>query len=536
MAKQNPTLARAVEHHRAGRFAEAVALYRTASRFGHPAPDTCRMLADALWNTGQIDAALESLRQAVRLGPSDRAALSALAGALVSLGRHAEAVQVRRSTVARNPTGPGAVIARLDLASQLLAAHRTHEALLAVESALELDPVCVPALAERVRLLDRLGNAPEASGAAALLRAAAPQHPMSAIMLARAASQSGNPSEAAAILRAAVDSCPPDGRALLHLERSLVLDKLGDYAGAFGAAEAAHACRGGAVAPTASDPHLVAMERYLKETSAADIAKWPPADEASATDSPIFVVGFPRSGTTLVEQMLSAHARLAVTDEAPLLQGVREEMFARFLPTGRFPADLFAFTTEQVARGAELYRQRASELLGGRAGRIVDKNPLNIPDLVTARLLFPRSPVVFVQRDPRDACLSCYLQGFSRGVRALRSLDGVCAFFDAAQRLREHYAATLGQRVLELRYEDLVADPEATARRLIDFVGEPWDGAVLRYFDAPHARYITTPSYRDVRSPVHARAIGRWRNYRAELAPVLPTLTAWATRLGYPED
>ena len=341
-------------------------------------------------------------------------------------------------------------------------------------------------------------------------------------------------------------------RGLVHTELGLVLERLGDPDGAFEAASRGQRLRFEDLPPDERDPavHETVISGALSLTR-GQVASWAAPAEASAgrpgplgaSPAPVFVVGFPRSGTTLIEQMLAAHPRLVVTDELPHLQSVRQKMYAAFQPGRPYPGALGGFTGAQVSNAKRWYLDRVSKALApspdgqdaSMAGRrVVDKQPLNTVEMCMARLLFPESQVIYVQRDPRDTVLSVFMQGFAGGMPHLFSLEGTARLYDLFARVWRHYLEILGQSALTVRYEDVVAEPEREARRIIDFIGERWDPAVLNFHAPEHRRYVTTPSYADVSQPVYKRAVGRWRRYRVQLAPVLGVLDPWVEAGGYP--
>lgn len=528
------TFERAAEHHAAGRFEQAIPLYRHALRTsrGAEASRIGQMLAAALHLSGQHEQAEETLRAAIRAEPPPAlGARRALATFLTRQARMSDAIAALRAGVeAARPAG-GAPLgeARFALALQLSEARRADEALAELEALVAEFPAHAPVLAELGRVCDRLGRKERLREVVERLAAIAPDLPELRLLRARILASDGQLEQARAGLDALAASLHESGsaRASVLAELARVLDRMGRFPEAFDAARRAQEIAWAALPPAARDASL--HERVIRDCQEirGDLFPLPGAGPGTAGPAPVFIVGFPRSGTTLLEQMLGAHPRLAVTDELPLLQRTREKMFLRFRPRGDYPRDLGAFSAEQVAQARRWYLERAANALGAdRLGdrRIVDKQPLNTVDLCFVRLIFPESPVVFVRRDPRDAVLSCFMQGFTRGVPHLFTLEGTARLHRLFVQVWEHAKRELALRWLEVEYERLAADPAAEVRRVLEFIGEPWDEAVLRSHEQPHRRYVTTPSYADVTLPVHTRAIGRWRNYRDQLAPVMDEL------------
>lgn len=522
--------------HQRGELDKAVELYLHVLRHTPSDARTLNFLAQAQALLGREEQAIESNRRAVALDPGSVYLRQQLASSYVSAGRSDEAVDVWRDLVKATN---GAWQARASLASQLASARRAREALQELES-LDRDHPDIPIVCfELSRMHERMGDTISARRHANRFAALAPGQPDGVLALARLDAHEGKLIEARRALEALASAEATKARGDIHRELALVLDKLGEHHSAF--LEAAQAQSANFAALPAHQKTGELHERVIAGALALtkdEVATWAtPAgvDLASiASESPIFVVGFPRSGTTLVEQMLSAHPRLAVTDELPILQRVRQQMYEQFQPKGEYPRDLGKFTSHQIAKGREWYMTRARRSVpraagaaGGRSRRVVDKQPLNTVDLAVIRLLFPESPVISVRRDPRDTVLSVFLQGFTRGVPHLFSLDGAARLYDLFAQVYQHDKAVLGQRTLDVRYEDVAREPEREARRMLEFVGEAWDDRVMRFHEGEHRRYVTTPSFADVAQPVYTRAIGRWKNYQAELAPVMGVLGRW---------
>lgn len=265
-----------------------------------------------------------------------------------------------------------------------------------------------------------------------------------------------------------------------------------------------------------------------------DVEQWNPAAAPSLQDSPIFVVAFPRSGTTLLEQTLDAHPSLRSMDEQPFVQQALDEMVAAGV---YYPEQLAKLTPEQLQAIRARYLERAAARVQLQPGqRLVDKNPLNLLRLPAIQRLFPHAPIILAVRHPCDVVLSCFMQHFRAPhfvmlCASLQSLaDGYVRSFD----FWYGQAAMLAPRVLEVRYETFVADFERGVREMAEFLQLPWHDAMLA--PAEHARvkgYISTPSYSQVVQPVNQKAVGRWRPYREHLAPVIPRLRPYLERWGY---
>ncbi|MFC5438205.1 sulfotransferase [Rhodanobacter umsongensis] len=288
-------------------------------------------------------------------------------------------------------------------------------------------------------------------------------------------------------------------------------------------------------------PELLAADSQPLQVAGGDLghatrADWKPLSSPDSRHSPVFVVGFPRSGTTLLEQMLDAHPDFRSMDERAYIHDLIEGMA---LVGQHYPADLASLTQQDADQLRSVYRRLVGKVLpdlGER--RLVDKNPLNMLCLPMIMRLFPHARIILCLRHPCDVLLSCSMQPF-------RS-PAFMVLCSSLPRLARGYARAFEQwyrdvdafapRVLEWRYESVVSQFDDQVDRLGQFL-ETSDASPMARF-AEHARdkrFISTPSYAQVTEGVHRKAVGRWQNYREQFEPVLPLLQPWIDRLGYAE-
>ncbi len=256
------------------------------------------------------------------------------------------------------------------------------------------------------------------------------------------------------------------------------------------------------------------------------------------------LTGSPRSGTTLLEKVLDAHPRIRSSDEHAL--------FARFLAptvlqppglagTGDAGQRLLRATRETMDGLRHRYFTGMEELLGEPLdGRMMlDKNP-SLTETIPAWLrMLPHSKILIAIRDPRDVVLSCYLNHFPMNAYSLgfQTLEQTALRYSREMKFWLAIRRKLpGSQWREVRYEDCVADLEKTARGVVEWMGLPWDGAVLEYREKLDIRLTQSPTYADVRSPVHTRSVARWRLYRQWLAPLEPILAPFLQEWGYARD
>lgn len=314
-------------------------------------------------------------------------------------------------------------------------------------------------------------------------------------------------------------------------------DCQGHYRDAWKALGVAHATQvdiARKAAPELSGPDVQPLPMVTRTVDAQAYATWKPVAGPSMLRSPVFVIGFPRSGTTLLEQMIDAHPDFLSMDE----RGYVYQLIERMEHAGqRYPADLADLTQDDADQLRAVYRRLVDHTLPdlGRR-RVIDKNPLNMLCLPMILRLFPDARIVLCIRHPCDVLLSCSMQAFrSPAFRAMcASLPRLARGYTEAFEQCCRHIDVLKPRVLEWRYESVVADFDAAVTRLGQFL-EIEDASPMADF-ARHARekqFIATPSYAQVTQPMNAAAVGRWEAYREQFEPVLPVLRPWIDRLGY---
>lgn len=237
-------------------------------------------------------------------------------------------------------------------------------------------------------------------------------------------------------------------------------------------------------------------------------------------DLPIFIVGMPRSGSTLIEQIIAAHPQAHGADELKLMPRFCQEIrkAAPSMPITK-AISLIDDKTVRFLAGRYLDHIRS---LAPEALRITDKMPHNFLRLGMIALMFPRARIIDCRRDPLETCISCYFHQFPEGLEFTHDMAEIGDFYKAYLRIMEHWHAVLPLHILEISYEDLVADQETISRRIIDFCGLPWNDQCLAFHK--HKRTITTSSRLQVNQPLHQKFLGRWRRYDRFFAPLKESL------------
>ena len=331
----------------------------------------------------------------------------------------------------------------------------------------------------------------------------------------------------------------PAQRADLLLLAGEALDHLGRTGEAFSAAVEGKRLLRRLYAERAAgrEGQVEKLRRLQRWFAAADPAPWREAPPEAPGERPAaghaFILGFPRSGTTLLEQALAGHPKVAALEEAPTLAA----------PYAEFLAD--ADGLERLARigpqEAAAWRRRYWDVVRAHgvdaSGKLfVDKAPAETLSLPLIAKLFPGARVIFALRDPRDVVLSCLRNDFQMNAMtyAFTDLGETTACYEACMALAATYRAVLPTQPLVVHHERLVSDLPTQITRIADFLGLAFHPAMTDPAAVARSRTVRTPSAPQVRAGLNQGGIGRWRAYAHELAPVLPVLTPWAERFGYP--
>jgi len=325
--------------------------------------------------------------------------------------------------------------------------------------------------------------------------------------------------------------------------RAIAISMIGDTLDAYGRheaafnmySEAADALRAVHAPEFESMPRALNIARYLVDYfRAASPEPWrnvSPGDFKSPVRTHVFLLGFPRSGTTLLEQVLAAHPKIEAMEERACLV----DSNALVLDVGGLDR-LAAMDGVQLDSYRAAYWDRVAEEHGPLSRpTFIDKLPLNSVALCLIAKLFPDAKILFALRDPRDVVLSCFRRRFSMSPQMyeLITLNGAAAYYDTVMTLMEVYREKLSLDLTEVRYENLVSDFDGETERLCRFLGIERSHAMADFAQKAGERHINTPSAPQVARGLFGEGAGQWRAYSAGLAPVMPVLAPWVARLGY---
>jgi tetratricopeptide (TPR) repeat protein len=531
------TLRAVHEAAKSGNHAQAGLLAEAALANGLDHPLLLNVAALRLEQQGRVPEALQLLQRAVRIAPADLGSRNALGLCLLRLDRPAEALEQFEALLKLNPSLP---YAHASHGNSLLALGAITEAEGSYLRALAIDSNQGIALAGLAHIASSRGAYPEARASAEKALALLPGYPDAVMSLAAVELGERRKTQAEARIRTLLT----DTR-LAPLEHAYANGLLGDILDAedrpteaFAAYAACNEELQGLYADrfrgeASSLEYVRSMTSYFERPRPAGWkSRSPPAADPCGARGHVFLLGFPRSGTTLLEVILEGHPDVVSLEEKEsLIDSVHEFM--------RRPEDL-----ERLYRAtpATLERLRASywRLVAGAGVEVadklfIDKHPFNTLKLPLIARLFPDAKIMFACRDPRDIVLSCFRRRFrmSAPIYELLSIEGAARYYDAVMQLLVRLTGALALDPFLVRHEDLVTEFAREMKRICAFLSLEWSPAMGDFALRTKDRAVLTPSTAQLVRGLNTEGLGQWRRYRTQLAPVLAVLEPWVKRFYY---
>jgi tetratricopeptide (TPR) repeat protein len=516
----------------------AIALARRALGQGLRHPVLFNLRANAYETQGLYDQAVADLDAARTMAPDDPRLLVELSRCLLGAGDFLRTISISEAAIAAVPDSAAAYY-NLACAQEFLG--ELEAAWPAYAKAFALDPSLADAAARLASLAARRGDRAEARALADSALARQPANTLARLALSLDGIAQKDFATAETQARAVLDTpgTPDQQRASAMGQLADALDGQGRNAEAFALYAQTNVLLRSIFRPRFTGPGKESG-RQIAMRLAHDFAQiapehWretPPIPNDNDARGLAFIVGFPRSGTTLLAQILGSHPGVATIEERPVLQ---DSILIYSLQMDGL-RDLATLSPDAIARQRGLFWANLRARGIPTEGRtIVDQTPINTIHLPVIAKLFPEAKIVFALRDPRDVVLSCFRRMFAMNayVYEFLTLNGSAHFYDEVMRLDALYRAALPLARFEIRNEDLVADFEPRTRALCDFVGLEWNEALLGFSRRAKTRRIATPSALQLRDGIRSDGVGYWRAYAQELAPVLPVLDPWVSTFGY---
>jgi tetratricopeptide (TPR) repeat protein len=324
-------------------------------------------------------------------------------------------------------------------------------------------------------------------------------------------------------------------------ELARTLDALGDYDSAFAALAAAAVLARSVPEFQRFDAGLIpAMISANQEAfDRALLGRWSATTFADVRSAPTFLIGFYRSGTTLTQAVLDVHPEIYVADESDLLFEVQRELQRIDPAPGKLAEKLGRLDREHISRLRNLYWSQARGRYGDAVDRpvFIDKFTMNTIDVGLINLIFPDAKIIFMMRDPRDVCLSCFMQLMvpTPATIHLHDWSTTANFYAAVMRWWMHIRELLTLPCIEIRYEDAVTEFQPAYSKILSFLGLAWNPALTQFHQQAATKFIASPSRNQVAQPLYSSSLARWRRYESHYGPIAQILTPFVTEFGYDE-
>ena len=515
---QRRKLALAAEHHKAGRHDEAERLYRELLGELPNNVDAMRLLAGILTRKSETGEAEALLQKAVSLAPDYALAFLDLGQIYHEQHRYGEALDCFQRASRLQPT---AAKPQYLLAATLAPVGRTKDSLAAYRRALELQPRHAGARLGTGHTLKTLGRQQEAVEAYRKCIQLRPENGESYWSLANLKTYQLAAEDIEA-MKAALqrEEELTDQSAVNFL---FALAKAHEDAGDFDTAWDYYS-RGNAKQRMLE--HYDPVQTEVMNDEIVDVFNQPFLKEHTGLGhpdpAPIFILGLPRSGSTLIEQILASHSQVEGTSELPYLGRVATSLNRNRADGINYPHAVRELRPSHLRALGQDYLERARLHRQSDRHRFVDKMPNNFPTIGFLHLVLPNARIIDARRYPLDSTLSCYRQLFAKGQTFVYDLTEIGEYFLEYQRMMDHWHEVLPGRVLTVQYEDLVTDFDNQLQRLLDYCGLRWEHACARFYETD--RPVRTASSEQVREPVYDRSIHFWRNYEKRLGELIEVL------------
>ncbi len=518
-----------------GRFDDAVSSCRKAITLDPNYTKAHANLAVALQRQGKLDEAIASYRRAIAIDPNIAETHNNLGNALKENGLLDEALSCYRHSLTINP---GGVEAHYNVGFALQEQGQFEAAMESYRQALKINPAFAPANFNLSNLYEKTFQLEKADYHIRQALNSNPSHPGANVSLAILMRRRGEPGAAIKLLEGLNEKKFDDGDACrVHFELGKLYDIELDSAQAFRHFALANAAQARLVGYKVG---LRAAEyrQFIKSTDHAlspeFVESWVPVKPATAAETPVFLVGFPRSGTTLLDQILDGHKQIQVMEEISAMATVRASVEA--MPGG-YPGALARLKESDIKKLRALYISNVEQVLERQPGAIlIDKLPLNIVNIPLIVRLFPDARFILALRHPLDVIMSNFMQFFqlNDATSNFVTIEDATTLYCLVMNMWLHSVMVLTLNFHAIKYENLVADIEGEARALLEFLGLDWDEKVLDY--RTHARQrgvINTPSYTQVTEAIYQHAKYRWIRYKPQLSPVIDRVQPLAEAFGY---
>jgi tetratricopeptide (TPR) repeat protein len=494
----------------AGQSGEAEKICSELSRQYPTDSKVLRMLARIASKEGRHVVAEGLLKRIVKLSENDHRCYVELGLYLAERRRYPEAIEFMEKAVALEPSN---ISIKQRLGDFLAIVGRSSHALEVYEAALELKPEHVPALVGRGHMLRILGRPAEAiksyeSGITIRPDLGDAWWSLASLRKYRFSAEQIDELK----LQVTADSDDTNSKISFHFALARACEADDDFDGAWTNYDHGNLLKRSNVSydpvqnETSHDKLIEFFSReFLDENS-------PPATDPAA---PIFIVGMPRSGSTLLEQILASHSQVEGAAELPYMESLADSLGGARGDGRKYPSVLEEMTADQLKSLGKSYIYYAQSDLPQKLPRFTDKMPANFTHVGLIHLALPNAKIIDARRHPLDACIGNFRQLFAKGKNHAYDIYECAEYYQEYVRLMAHWDEVLPGRVLKVQYEDVVADIEGQTRRMLEYCELPWEDACLNYYET--SRPVNTASSDQVRVPIFGDAVGYWKNYESQL-------------------
>lgn len=499
----------------ARRFIEAERCFQSVLQQDARHPDALHMMGLLAIEADQFSIAIDYLQKALKRLPRQPMYLNNLGNAMILARKPEEALRHLRKAIKLSPR-------YAEAHNNLGRAHRAlsepYEARKCFARALAIQPGFIRAEAALGEMLVEIGDMQEAAKVFRSILGRDPHNVQALGGLSTAVKFSDEDPELANI-EAALNNPKliPDHRVILHHAAGKVCNDLGRYDDAIQHYFAGKKAAGLSFPIDHHHQSYAALRRHFTKARLVN-----PQATGSSSEVPVFIVGMPRSGTTLTEQIIASHPLAAGAGELPDIRRAGKQLGYGLLDVDAYGRNVMALDAAGLGEITNAYLRSLTRSAPKGALRITDKNPQNYEQIGLIARLFPNARVVHCRRNPVDTCVSNFMQSFDQSHGYNADLAVLGRYYRDYVQLMDHWRSVLPLRFLDLDYEDMIADQEKTTRKLIEFLDLDWNDACLRYFD--NKRSVTTPSRWQVRQPIYGSSVDRWKRYEHHLAPLLEAL------------
>ena len=515
----------AMEHHRAGEFGKAENICREVLRSEPKNVNATRLMGSIAKDFGKPRLAARMFRNAVKLAPDFFGARMDLARVLMELDELDECHEIMQQTIKLQPDlpQPHALLGNL-----FTKQGKFEESVDAFKVALEKQPNHGPSLAGMGHALKTIGRQEESIDTYRDCITKFPEFGEAYWALANLKTFRFSDEEVATMEKSVEDEKLPDEtRVNFNYSLGKSYEDQGHHDRAFQCYARGNALR----RPNEEyDPVQTEMVHdQIIETITAEFLEQNKGN-GDSDDAPIFIVGLPRSGSTLIEQILASHSQVDGTHELPELPRIIKTINDQRLGGVGYPMALQHYGMELAALGSQYIETTARYRKG--AAYFTDKMPNNFAGIGLIAAILPNAKIVNARRHPLDSCMGCFKQLFYKGQSFTYDLVELGEYYLEYERLMAHWHAILPGKVLDIQYEDMVADQENQTRRLIEHCGLPWEDRVLRFYETDRA--VITASSEQVRQPIYSKSVNSWRRFELHLEPLIEVLEPLLRKL--PKD